>query len=338
MGFQISFIQCNTEFQHLVLEAVSEWKNSVEFYTVQTSGSTGTPKSINLKRTQLVASAERSNAFFNLNETSTVLLCLSPKTIAGKMILIRALVGNYAVDVVEPTSNPLMHLPTNKTYDFASLVPFQLHRILEETPYSIELFKTILLGGMPLSLETEKNLMQFNCTFYMGFGMTETVSHIAIREVGKISYSCMNGVTISINENCCLIINDKCLNIEKLVTTDVIKMLSPNEFIWMGRNDFVINSGGIKIHPEQIERTISKHITGDFIVSYEYDSTLHQKCILISCNPISDEVKQIISQAIKTHFNKYAIPKKYICSPIIRRENGKIDRIKTRNLIADESK
>ena len=102
MGFEIIYTNCSAETQQEIQSVIDLWNEKAPFYEVKTSGSTGTPKSISLKREQLEASAKRSNAFFKLDETASVLMPLSPHTIGGKMMLIRALVGNYRIEAVEP--------------------------------------------------------------------------------------------------------------------------------------------------------------------------------------------------------------------------------------------
>lgn len=330
MAFQVSFKNCSDELQGFIQNLIDEWTTNQDIFEVKTSGSTGNPKTIFLIRKQLEASAVRSNTFFELAEDAHVLLCMNPNTIGGKMVVIRALVGNYKLTVVPASGNPFAAIDQIETFDFTSLVPFQLNRILLENPEKIGLFKQILLGGVPLPMVQEQKLSQFKTRFYMGFGMTETVSHIALRKINESHYTCLPGVSIAVNEEQCLQLSDSKLGIEKLQTTDLIKITSPMTFEWLGRNDFTINSGGIKIHPEALEREISEFIATPFLIAGIPDSRLHEMCVMIVEEAISEKNWLEIQQLIEKRFGKYAVPKKCFVAPILRREHGKIDRLSTR--------
>lgn len=329
MAFQVSFIYCSPELQSQVLELVRQWNDFQDTYETKTSGSTGNPKAVQLTRKQLEASALRSNQYFNLSENSHALLCMNPSTIGGKMVIIRALVGNYKLTVVPASGNPLIELNDSEPFDFASLVPYQLNRILSENPDKLSNFHQILLGGMPLSTKRENELLQLQPTFFIGFGMTETVSHIAIRQIGEQRYTCLEGVSIDEIDDHRLVISDQHLGIERLETTDIVKIYPPNQFEWLGRRDFAINSGGIKIHPEALEKELTTLILSPFIIAGIPDTTLHEMCVLISEKTLSEVQQAEIKQEVTRVFGKYAVPKKFFVSPILLRENGKIDRFNT---------
>lgn len=338
MAFQVSFKNCSDELQDFIQNLLSDWNTNQDIFEVKTSGSTGNPKTIFLSRKQLEASAIRSNNFFDLKEDAHVLLCMNPNTIGGKMVVIRALVGNYKLTVVPASGNPFSEINQTETFDFTSLVPFQLNRILLENSEKIELFKQILLGGMPLPVVQEQKLSQFNTRFYMGFGMTETVSHIALRKINESHYTCLPGVSIAVNKDQCLQLSDSVLGIQELQTTDLINLTSPTTFEWQGRKDFTINSGGIKIHPEALERELSELIQTPFILAGIPDSRLHEMCVLLVEEAISEKKWAEIQQTIETHFGKYAVPKKYFVTSILLRENGKIDRLSTLKQLKHDQK
>lgn len=325
MAFQIRYFDCSAETQAEIDAVIDQWQNPGSSYGVKTSGSTGNPKLINLSRAQLEVSAKRSNAFFGLNENSRVFMCLSPKTIGGKMMLIRALVGNYAIDIAEASGNPETQIQNNTQYSFISLVPYQVKRILEETPEKLNLFDQILLGGMGLSDDLEKKLAVLAPSVFIGFGMTETVSHIALRKMGTPVYEALEGVNLE-SEDDCLVVSDSKLGIQQLKTNDLVKFHGPNRFEWLGRADFVINSGGIKIHPEALEQVVDSSISVPFIFGGMLHDSFGESCVLIIEKALSETDFQRIQQLIQDQFGKYAIPKQQLVRPILKTENGKIRR------------
>ncbi|WP_300660223.1 AMP-binding protein [Fluviicola sp.] len=325
MAFKIHYLHCSSETQAEISSVMEHWNNADSSYQVNTSGSTGNPKLISLSRAQLEASAKRSNAFFGLNENSRVFMCLSPKTIGGKMMLIRALVGNYAIDITEASGNPENQIQEHVHYSFISLVPYQVKRILEETPEKLNLFDQILLGGMGLSNGLEKKLSTLKPSIYIGFGMTETVSHIALRKMGTPVYEALEGVNLGA-ENDCLIVSDSKLGIQDMKTNDLVKFHGPNRFEWLGRADFVINSGGIKIHPEALEQAIDGYISVPFIFGGMIHDSFGESCVLIIEKALSETDFKRIQQLIQDQFGKYAIPKQQLVRPILKTENGKIRR------------
>jgi o-succinylbenzoate---CoA ligase len=332
MAFEVTYTDCSAETYQEIRKIIDLWHAKSPDYYVKTSGSTGTPKSILLKREQLEASAKRSNAFFGLNESSSVLMPLSPHTIGGKMMLIRALVGNYSIHVVEPRANPLEEIPAKFQYSFISLVPYQVKCILEENPEKLNLFENILLGGMGLSAELEQTLSELKPAVYIGFGMTETVSHIALRKMNDPVYRALEGLHFDVSDNC-LVITDSKLGIERMQTNDEVDLIDSTQFKWLGRADFAINSGGIKIHPEALENVIDELIEGPFIIGGIPHETLGEACILILEEALSDEVFSQVQETIREKFGKYAAPKQQVLSSILKTENGKIRRKETLNAL-----
>ncbi|WP_430402451.1 AMP-binding protein [Fluviicola sp.] len=328
MAFEVTYTDCSAETQQEIQAIIELWNQNSPTYQVKTSGSTGTPKSITLVREQLEASAKRSNSFFNLDENSRVLLPLSPHTIGGKMMIIRALVGNYSIEIREPSSNPIMELASGSHYSFISLVPYQIKRILEETPENLNRFDYILLGGMGLSSQLEQLLSSVKPAVFIGFGMTETVSHIALREMGNPVYEALEGVELEVSENG-LVISDSKLGIERIQTTDLVRLIDSKHFNWIGRADFVINSGGIKIHPEKLEQVIDELIETPFIIGGIPHETLGEACVLVVESALSEEKFRQVQALIQEKFGKYAAPKQQVIASILKTGNGKIRRKET---------
>lgn len=325
MSFALNYLIDDYPFKDVVNEFIVKWMAGETSFTVQTSGSTGPPKNIQLTRKQLIASANRTNDYFQLNSNSTVLMVLSPHTIAGKMMLVRALIGDYSLIIDSPNLNPLKNVTEDTCISFASLVPAQIAYLINSSPVRFSQIETILLGGAPLNekIESQLHILHNNC--YMGFGMTETVSHIAVRKLGESHYKALKGVTFSSSDNQ-LIIEDKFLNSDKLITTDTVELIDNQHFNWLGRHDFVINSGGVKLHPEQIEQVLSDLILGTFIIASEPDVTFGERCILIAdfdCGTIDLEK---IQERCLERIGKHAQPKSIIYKQIAIEAGKKINR------------
>lgn len=329
MAFGVTYHHCSEQVIQEIESIITDWRSLKNEVQVYTSGSTGKPRLIKHARNQVIASAERTNSFFNLTATSSVLLCISPQTIGGKMVIIRALVGNYEVHCVQAQKNPFVQLPANLNVDFASLVPYQLTEIVATDPNLLKRVGKILIGGANLPAFLEETCAQIHDNCFVGYGMTETISHIALRKLNNPYYSVLEGVNITQLNNE-TIINDSKIRVENLVVSDIIESLNEQQFKWIGRSDFVINSGGIKIHPEQLESIVSTYIATPFIISSIDDQQLGECCVLVSETPISDELFKNIQDACSNAFGNYYQPKKVIIASVSYLINGKIDRIKTR--------
>jgi O-succinylbenzoic acid--CoA ligase len=252
-----------------------------ESISVNTSGSTGQPKEIFFKSLQLINSAKITNAFFELNADSKALLCLSIDTIAGKMMLTRALVGDYQLSVTEPRSRPLKEVTAS--IDFVAMVPAQLSESIDHDLEKLKSIRVVLIGGGPISPLLEKKLKDKDITVYHSYGMTETVSHIALRRVGKetdVHFTGLKGVTFkTINDQ--LSISAEHLGIVDMPTNDVVHLLSESTFIWLGRADFVVNSGGKKIQLEEVEAKMSVHFNFPFFLWKEAHDKWGETLILV---------------------------------------------------------
>lgn len=318
-------------FQNEALETAyrkfeNQWNSSHEF-EVLTSGSTGEPKKIKLLKSQLVLSANKTIDFFNLKSGINALVCLSLETIAGKMMLARAFVGNWNLKIVEPKANPLKDL--NEEFDFVALVPYQLEHILAETPGKLKLLKTIIVGGAPVSSKLIIQLKEHKISVYQTFGMTETVSHIALRKIGfeaELRYQTVKGVHVS-GQDGNLIIHYPEMFPNEIQTNDLVEIKSPTEFEWLGRKDFIINSGGIKLNPENIEEKLSSLIPNDFFVIGIPDESLGQKLALI----LESESQYILEKNnLLKILNKFEVPKIYaFVKRFSRTDSGKIQRLET---------
>lgn len=317
MAFQLIFHACDADLQQVCRSIVDEWKSTKSIFELKTSGSTGTPKIVHRSRKQIEASAKRTNAFFGLHASSEVLLCINPAHIGGKMVLIRALVGNYTVHVVTTSRRFWEQIPA-LPFDFVSLVPLQIDAALSENPDVFRLFRAVLLGGSALNSETEKVLAtnySDTTAFYLGYGMTETISHIALRKIGKPDYQPLSGVEIHAFSDHTRI-EDHETGVIDVICSDLLELRENGNFQWIGRADFVINSGGLKFHPEQIEQALDGLLEGIYIMSSIPDDTLGEQLVLVTEKEQTDRTKSLVNARISELFGKYAVPKQWIVHSI----------------------
>ena len=305
---------------------IEDWLSSEATISVQTSGSTGTPKIITVQKQQMLQSAMATANFFNFKKGQTALLCLPVNYIAGKMMVVRALYSRLNLVCIEPNNTPLKNLPKDIQIDFAPLTPMQLKDTKDSS-----FVKTILLGGSPVSLEMESNFQKLSSEIYHGYGMTETLSHVALRKInGKDKstiYQTLKGIKFSLDSRGCLRIEVPFLK-EIIVTNDIVELISEQQFIWKGRADNVINSGGIKLFPEIIEQKIAPFIAEQYFVSGLPDTLLGEKlCLFIEGRHYTSDKLQILKNNLEENLEKYERPKEIIFIPEFKMtESGKIQR------------
>ena len=222
-----------------------------EIFT-QTSGTTGTPKTITLKKSAMCASAKKTGDFLALQAGNKALLCLSSAHIAGKMMLVRAWLVGFELTITQPSAAPLTGKEGN--WDFAAMVPHQAAGSLKD----LHRIKKLILGGGEISQKLWNQLIEVPSQIFQTFGATETVSHFAMRRVlgqpTEQPYRCLPGVSVAANAANCLVVMAPDILEKPLETNDVVDIIDVQQFFWKGRLDHVVNSGGIKIHPEQLEQ------------------------------------------------------------------------------------
>jgi O-succinylbenzoic acid--CoA ligase len=308
------------------------WFDTSEFIRVHTSGSTGVPKEILLRKEFMVNSAKATGAYFSLNEDTSALLCLSANYIAGKMMIVRALTLGWCLDIVETNATPLDTI--DKEYDFSAMVPLQL----ENSISSLSKIKKLIVGGGVVSQALISKLQNVSTKVYATYGMTETITHIAIKKINFLvsgddnKYKLLPNISISLDSRGCLVIDAPELSEELVVTNDIVTILDQNHFEWNGRYDSIINSGGVKLIPEQIEKKISEKLSQRFFISSLKDEKLGEKLILVvegsSKNLINKE--EIILFLKGVSLDKYELPKNiYFVEKFIETGINKIHRKKT---------
>lgn len=295
-GWQYSFFKFLTElFDHN------------DYITANTSGTTAAKKTIYLSKLELLQSARRTIEFLKLKSGCTTLLCLPCTYIAGKMMVVRALVYKHNLITLKPSLTPFYNF--NRQINFAALTPQQLIKskvTLQKRPVDC-----ILVGGAPVSVGLSQQILKLRDTrVYETFGMTETCSNIALRQINPANqpyFKALEGIDLETDSDNCLVLKYQIgSELKKVVTRDIVRLHDRVYFEWLGRADFVINSGGIKHHPEYLERKISQKFQYDLIVSSLPDRNLGQKLVLIIETPKTENIsKQSLLKAINNHLSKY---------------------------------
>ena len=323
MSFQVFFHNCSEQLQNEVNAAITNFQEENFELNIKSSGSTGLPKEITHSKKDIVNSVNRTNQFFNLNADSKILCPLAIHTIGARMSLFRALTGNYEIHFTEASRNFASALPSFLKFDLVSLAVIQFADLLENHETELARFENILLGGSAIPSHLEEKSVQLRINAFIGFGMTETLSHIALRKLGNEHYHCLGGITVNSSDNGMSIqLNDK-----TITSTDIIETTDNKLFKWIGRNDFVINSGGIKIVPELIENAVASRFNLKIVLIGIPDVTYGEKSILVSEITIDDQLKNEIKQFIEANFSKYHVPKAFLEHEFSYINGLKLDRL-----------
>ncbi len=337
-NFKIDF---STDFARNTVKFIQEWHGGRQNFSQKTSGSTGKPKTIGINREQMSASAWGTVKTFGLNQKDTALLCLDPQFIAGKMMIARALLAGMNLVCVEPEGNPMMRLPDLPEVNFVALVPLQMYNYLQNTKHTshqIEKIKAIILGGGRIDPKLEKRISEVPVPVFATFGMTETVSHVALRALNGESrsalYTLMPGVEMQQDNRSCLMLRGAVTNNLWVQSNDIVEIVSKTQFQWLGRFDTVINSGGIKVIPEKIEMTISANaptsFKNNFFIGGFNDSKYGEMVCLFVEGTLAEGIFAELMENLKQCLHATEIPKKYIqVSEFIYTENRKLNRIET---------
>lgn len=333
MEVAYSFVKEGERFEQTLGHFLLDWLDDKDYIVAKTSGSTGSPKNIKIKKQSMVNSAIMTGNYFKTEPGQKVLHCLPSNFIAGKMMIVRAVVLGLNLDLVRPSAFPLIDY--QKKYDFCAMTPLQLTNYLK---YSNNI-KKIILGGSKVPNSLVEAVQNIKANVYETFGMTETVTHIAIKKLnnfkqGDIStshFKVLPDIKISQDSRGCLVIDAPMLSEEKIITNDIVKIYGEDEFEWLGRYDNVINSGGIKLHPEAIESKLRDKIKEEFFIASEDDEALGEKLILIL-----EGEKNTLSDSVFQDLGKYEVPKTvYNIKKFVNTKSGKIHRKKTLELLKD---
>ena len=318
------------EFYDQVLgEFLLNWMDSHDYVEVKTSGSTGTPKKIRISKQAMVKSAIMTGNFFKLEPGDRALHCLPTNFIAGKMMLIRAIVLGLELDIIEPSSHPLINY--DKTYHFCAMVPLQLSKVYN----NINNIKTLIVGGAPVTEKLKREIKDIPTKVFETYGMTETITHIALKPLNQTNnkssklFVTLPDVTVSLDDRDCLVVNAPHVSEEPIVTNDMVRLQSEKEFEWLGRIDNVINSAGVKLFPEQIENKLQPYIDRRYIIASLPDSELGEKVVLL----VEGE-KMKLDKSIFDTLEKHEVPKDVLFVPKFSETfTGKVQRAETVDLL-----
>lgn len=336
-------ITANSTFEKNTLSFCQQWLKGETHFQLTTSGSTGMPQKIRITRHQMIASAKNTASYLGLKSNFSALVCLDTRYIAGMMMLVRCFEVGMQPVIVEPAANPLESLTENQTIDFSAFVPYQLNQMITDDPDKLNRIKIALIGGAPVDVQLNEKIKSLTCTMYATYGMTETLSHVALKKLNgenpESYFKALPNISFETDERGCLVINANYLS-SPVVTNDLVELYGDTRFNWIGRWDNLINTGGVKIVPETIEEEIKKvfnrlALDNRFIVVGIADKKLGQKvCLIIETHealPLSgDHLRAMISDRV----SKYEVPKEiFFIEKFIETGTGKINRKATSGLI-----
>ena len=306
------------------LEAfLAEWHNDSPTVLVHTSGSTGKPKPMLVEKRRMQASARITCRFLGLHEGDTALLCMPLDYIAGKMMVVRALTCGLQLVSVPPSSHPLAtsHLsPFPSRIDFAAMVPLQVWNSLQvpEERHRLMHIRHLIIGGGAIDQALASQLADFPHQVWSTYGMTETLSHIALRRLNGPEasdwYTPFDGVTLSLTDEGCLVISAPAVHEGPLVTNDIAELSppatadSPRRFRILGRKDNVVCSGGIKIQIEEVERLLRPHLHVPYMITKAPDEKLGEQVVLLTESKTVGDVLALC----RLHLPKYWVPRRIL--------------------------
>jgi o-succinylbenzoate---CoA ligase len=333
-------VKGSSPFEEATFAFISEWFLDVDKFTIHTSGSTGEPKKISFDRGQLVQSARLSQAAIGFKKNDTALVAIDTKFIGGRMMLVRSFETGMKILAVEPGSLPLHKIPVDVCVNFAALVPLQVQSTLDSHhSHILDSLDNLIIGGAPVDSRTIERLQPYQCQCYATYGMTETISHIALRRLNGASaqqdFEALPGVTVSLDDRGCIVIAAPFLR-DNVITNDLGELISPNRFRWLGRWDNVINTGGVKVTPEKIEAALEKifqarKISNRFFVEGVPDERLGNRVTLVveGSSDLHPTIEAALGE-LRTEFSQYEIPKQVVFTPAFATtENGKVNRRKS---------
>ena len=318
-------------------EFLSEWHNDNDRVLVHTSGSTGLPKPLWVEKRRMEASARITCRFLGLQPGDTALLCMPLDYIAGKMMVVRALTCGLRLIDVPPSGHPLADVDTFGTpVTFAAMVPLQVYNSLQVSTERERLMQIrhLIIGGGAVDDSLARQLQSFPHAVWSTYGMTETLSHIALRRLNGPEasdwYTPFPSVGVSLTAEGCLVIHAPQVCQHPLVTNDIAELqaaesasddssASPRRFRILGRKDNTICSGGLKIQIEEVERMLRPHLSQPYLITKCKDAKFGEAVVLLTEGP-ADEAQSVCQRVLPRHWH----PRHYLSVPRIpMTETGK---------------
>ncbi|MBC7556490.1 MAG: AMP-binding protein [Chryseobacterium sp.] len=328
-NLNLSQLTAKNGFEQEVVDFIKLWFSEEKHVSVKTSGSTGTPKIIQVEKDKMRNSAKMTCDFLNLNKGNSAVLCLPVKYISGKMMLVRAIERKLILHIENTSLLPLENL--TKNVDFCAMTPLQVENSFDK----IHFIKKLIIGGAKVSDDLKSKIQkqlisdEAKTQVYETYGMSETLSHIALKEIAPNKqeyFTAFDNIKISLDDRNCLQILAPSLNSDILQTNDIVELKNDKQFRFIGRADFIINSGGLKISPEILEKLVKKEISNELIFVGIKDELLGEKLILV----IEGETNSLILDKINSleFSTKNHRPKEVLfLKEFPRSETGKILRL-----------
>lgn len=331
----INNLHSETEFEKKVIFFLEEWLSDSETVKVQTSGSTGVPKLFDIEKKKMINSAVMTCNFLDLKEGDTALLCLPVEYISGKMMIVRSFERKMKLIIADPSLKPLENL--EEEIAFCAMTPLQVENSLDK----LHFIKNLIIGGASVSENLKDKIFQAlklsnsQTQIFETYGMSETLSHIALKQLvpqAEEYFTAFENVSVTKDERGCLRIWAPNVNTEVLKTNDLVEIKDGDKFRFLGRIDNVINSGGAKIFPEELEALVKKEIPNEVVFLGLNDESLGQKLVLVIEGEESNDLVEKIQQiSFEKNFHK---PKEIIfINKIPRTPNGKVNRTELKNIL-----
>ena len=290
------------------LEAfLKEWHNDSPTVLVHTSGSTGEPKPMLVEKRRMEASARITCEFLGLKKGDCALLCMPLDYIAGKMMVVRALVQEMQLLSIEPSGHPMQHVPSDVRIDFAAMVPLQVYNTLQVADERQRLMQVrhLIIGGGAIDDAMARELQAFPNAVWSTYGMTETLSHVALRRLNGPDasewYSPFPSVSLSLTDDSCLVIDAPLVCAEQLMTHDIAELSPDGRFRILGRKDNVICSGGVKIQMEEVERLLRPYLASPYLITKRRDEKFGEIVVLLTEGDAS-EAENVCRQYLPKHW------------------------------------
>ena len=226
------------------------------------------------------------------------------------------------------------------------MVPLQVYNSLQvpQERERLRKIKQLIIGGGAIDDHLAEALKDFPHAVWSTYGMTETLSHIALRRLNGDSasdwYEPFDSVEVSLNTDDCLVINAPAVCSQPLVTNDraELQKMKPTSgkgdqmcFRILGRRDNVIDSGGIKIQIEEVERALKAHLTGEYAITSIRDEKFGELVVLLT----TDEDTNAVSAICQRILPKYWQPRLILhTTNIPQTATGKLARAEIKALAA----
>lgn len=328
-------------YEAKVLELCRNWLTGVQEFPIRTSGSTGPARLIVLTREQLEASARRTLGLLGLQPGDRALVCLNVEAVGGLMMVVRGLLGQLPLTIMEPTALPAETLIAEPPFAFASFVPLQLQSLLSHSPDlrpRLNHLKAILVGGAPVHANLQQRVQELEAPVFHTYGMTETASHIGLRRLNgpqpEEAYRVPEEITVGQDDRSCLTIRGDVTRQEPLVTNDLVELQPGNRFRWLGRLDNMLNSGGFKVQVEKVETALAaalaiRGVDRKVAVVGVPDQKLGQRVVaVLEGDPLAEKDETGLLAELRNGLHPYEVPKEICYQPRLRQTpTGKLDRI-----------